>query len=176
MLECRLYLNRNSLMMKTQFISIVFFLLTAYTGNVSAAEQDVVAQQSLAHYKPVLTAEFKALLQTADAEAGKEYFMRKCSSCHDEYKSDTHGKGPNLWNVFGRKAGTAHGFAYSNAMRDSGHIWNYATLNYYLTKTERAVPGRIMNFRGIRKDKYRAKLLAFLRTMNDTPPELPAVE
>ena len=94
-------------------------------------------------------------------------------SLHDEYKSTTHGKGPNLWNVFGRKAGTAQGFAYSDAMRQSGHTWNFATLNYYLTRTDRAVPGRIMNFRGIRQDKYRAKLLLFLRSMNDTPPPLP---
>lgn len=162
--------------MKAQLLYMFLLLLTVSMSNVQASEQDDIAQQSLAHYKPALTAEFKALLKTADAEAGKAYFLRKCSSCHDEYKSDTHGKGPNLWNVFGRQAGSAAGFAYSDAMRESAHIWNFATLNYYLTRTERAVPGRIMNFRGIRQDKYRAKLLAFLRTMNDQPPELPAVE
>ena len=106
-------------------------------------------------------------------EAGKEYFLRKCSSCHDEFKSSTHGKGPNLWNVIGRQAGTAKDFDYSDAMRQSAHLWNYATLNYYLTKTKRAVPGRIMNFRGIRKDSDRAKLILFLRSMNDNPPPLP---
>jgi cytochrome c len=75
--------------------------------------------------------------------------------------------------VFGRQAGMAKDFDYSDAMRGSGHTWNYATLNYYLTKTERAVPGRAMNFRGIRKDADRAKLLLFLRTMNDQLPALP---
>ena len=99
--------------------------------------------------------------------------MRKCSSCHDEYKSSTHGKGPNLWNIFGRKAGTSKGFDYSVAMRQSGHIWDYATLNYYLSNTKRAVPGRIMNFKGIRKDSDRAKLLLFLRSMNDKQVPLP---
>ena len=129
--------------------------------------------ETLAHYQPVLTPEFKSLLKNADIAAGKHYFLRKCSSCHDEFKSETHGKGPNLWNVMGRKAGTAPEFDYSNAMRQSGHLWNYATLNYYLTDTKKAVPGRIMNFKGIKKDKDRAKLLLFLRTMNDNPPPLP---
>ncbi len=62
---------------------------------------------------------------------------------------------------------------FSKAMQQSGHTWDFATLNYYLTRTERAVPGRSMNFKGIRQDKYRAKLLLFLRSMNDMPPELP---
>lgn len=142
--------------------------------SLFASEEDVLAKQgALSSYKPTLTSEFKLMLNNADLAEGKEYFMRKCSSCHDEYNSDTHGKGPNLWNVFGRKAGTSAGFEYSEAMRQSGHTWNFATLNYYLTKTERAVPGRIMNFRGIRKDKYRAKLLLFLSSMNDNPPTLP---
>ena len=159
--------------MKKCCLSSLFLILSCYMMASLALEQEDKNQASLANYNPVLSADFKALLRTADVAAGEEFFMRKCSSCHDEYKSTTHGKGPNLWNVFGRKAGTSEGFAYSDAMRQSGHTWNFATLNYYLTRTERAVPGRIMNFRGIRQDKYRAKLLLFLSTMNDVPPALP---
>lgn len=168
--------------MKKQSVSALLFILSAYSvvsmgmdqGLESGAEnKDTLNKETLANFTPVLSVEVKQLLQTADATAGEEFFMRKCSSCHDEYKSDTHGKGPNLWNVMGRKAGSSPGFDYSDAMRQSGHTWNYATLNYYLTNTKRAVPGRIMNFKGIRKDKNRAKLLLFLRSMNDNPPPLP---
>ena len=165
-------MNKNY-SLPVNYLLALIFAVCFYSFNSQAAEQAGVSQESLANYTPVLSADFKELLNTADAAAGEEFFMRKCSSCHDAVKSDVHGKGPNLWNVFGRKAGTAEGFEYSDAMRQSGHIWNYATLNYYLTRTDRAVPGRIMNFRGIRKDAYRAKLLAFLRTMNDMPPALP---
>ncbi len=154
--------------MKIHSLFALLLILCALMTKLFASEDE-----TLANYQPTLTPEFKLLLKNADLAEGKEFFMRKCSSCHDEFNSDTHGKGPNLWNVFGRQAGTAEGFEYSDAMRQSGHTWNFATLNYYLTKTKRAVPGRIMNFRGIRKDKYRAKLLLFLRSMNDTPPELP---
>ena len=168
--------------MKKQSVSALLFILSAYSVVSSGMDQglesggenkETLNKETLANFTPVLSVEVKQLLQTADATAGEEFFMRKCSSCHDEYKSDTHGKGPNLWNVMGRKAGSSPGFDYSDAMRQSGHTWNYATLNYYLTNTKRAVPGRIMNFKGIRKDKNRAKLLLFLRSMNDNPPPLP---
>ena len=127
----------------------------------------------LSEFNPTLTDEFKHSLSTADVAAGEIVFMRKCSSCHDHEKTGGHGKGPHLWNIMGRKAGSAPGFEYSEAMRSSGHTWDYATLNYYLIRTDRAVPGRLMDFRGIRRDSERAKLLAFLRTLHDTPPPLP---
>lgn len=163
--------------MNRPLLSLLLLLLATVAPLSLATEQAVEkgtdSKEALAQYTPVLSPEFKALLKTAEVSAGEQYFMRKCSSCHDSEKSSVHGKGPNLWNVFGRKAGSAKGFAYSDAMRQSGHTWNYATLNYYLTNTKRAVPGRIMNFKGIRKDKDRAKLLRFLSSMNDEPPLLP---
>ncbi len=159
--------------MKKCFLFSLYLLLSVCVMSSFAENMGDKSQTSLASFKPTLSVGLIQLIKTADIAEGKEFFMRKCSSCHDEYKSEIHGKGPNLWNVFGRTAGTSEGFEYSDAMRQSGHIWNFATLNYYLTRTERAVPGRIMNFRGIRQDKYRAKLLLFLSTLNDTPPMLP---
>jgi len=129
--------------------------------------------ESLAEFTPVLSEEFKQLLKKADFDAGLAYFERKCGQCHDHKKTGGHSKGPLLWNVMGRKAGTITGFEFSAAMKKPGHTWDYATLNYYLTRTDRAVPGRTMNFRGIKKDAERANLLLFLRTLNDNPPPLP---
>ncbi|MBC8212837.1 MAG: c-type cytochrome [Gammaproteobacteria bacterium] len=141
----------------------------------SVSEQAFAEDESLRSYKPQLSDEFKDLLREAaqHPEQGEEIFMRKCSSCHDHKKAGGHGKGPHLWNVLGRQAGTVAKFYFSDAMSGSGHQWTLATLNYYLTNTEQAVPGRLMEFRGIRKDEERAKLIAFLRTLNDNPPALP---
>jgi len=129
--------------------------------------------ESLAEYTPTLTDEFKRLLRKADVKAGAAYFDRKCGQCHDHEKQGGHSKGPHLWNVLGRKAASIYGFEFSEGMRNSGHTWNYATLNYYLTRTDRAVPGRSMNLRGVKKESKRAELLAFIRTLNDKPPPLP---
>lgn len=127
----------------------------------------------LSSYDPPLTPELRAFLREASAEAGAQVFERKCATCHDGAKDGKPSKGPNLWNVFGRKAATFTDFKYSDAMRKSGHTWTYATLDYYLNDTERAVPGKSMDLSGLRSPKMRADLLAYLRTLNDAPPALP---
>lgn len=154
----------------TRLILISTALMAFSSVSFSA---DFKKSESLAEYTPVLTDEFKQLLKSADVDAGAKYFDRKCAQCHDHQKQGGHSKGPHLWNIMGRKAGTMPGFEYSEAMKKSGHSWNYATLNYYLTRTDRAVPGRSMNFRGIRQDDKRANLLLFIRTLSDNPPPLP---
>ncbi|MCK4710584.1 MAG: c-type cytochrome [Gammaproteobacteria bacterium] len=142
-------------------------LILTFSGQVFAEAK------ALAQFKPQLSEKFKSLLSVATPDQGEIIFMRKCSSCHDHEKSGGHGKGPHLWNLLGRQAGSISGFDFSDAMKKSGHSWNLASLNYYLTNTEQAVPGRSMEFRGIRRDKVRAKLLAFLQSLNDNPPQQP---
>lgn len=127
----------------------------------------------LSEFTPKLSAEFKTLLNQANIDKGERVFMRKCAACHFIRKDGSHDTGPHLWNILGRQAGTAKNFEYSKAMAESGHIWNFATLNYFLTRTDRAVPGRKMKFRGIRKDKDRANLLAYIRQAHDNPPPIP---
>jgi cytochrome c len=124
-------------------------------------------------YAPPLTPELKARLTQADLDAGARYFERKCSQCHDGVKTGGHAKGPFLWNVFGRKAGTIPGFEFSPAMKGVGIAWNFATLDYYLADTERAVPGKAMNFTGITDDALRAAVVVFVSRLGDSPPPLP---
>lgn len=145
--------------------------LTAGMLVISGALADD-ATGPLSQYQPPLSEPFRQQLREADLAKGENSFMRKCSACHDHKQQGGHGKGPHLWNLLGRKAGTIAGFEFSAAMRDSGHTWNISTLNYYLTDTEQAVPGRLMDFRGIRRDKERANLIAFLLQFNDNPPDL----
>ncbi len=144
------------------------------TGLLIILTGQVVAEgKTLAEFEPSLSKEFKILLGSVSPAKGELIFLRKCSSCHDHEKAGGHGKGPHLWNLFNRQAGSATGFDFSKAMKNSGHRWNFANINYYLSNTEQAVPGRIMEFRGIRRDKIRARLIAFLRILNDNPPPLP---
>lgn len=133
----------------------------------------VLAQGAMPGFTPSLDAGLKARLGQADLAAGERFFERRCSQCHDTAKEGGHGKGPHLWNVFGRKAATIPGFKFSDAMQQAAVTWDYATLDYYLADTERAIPGRAMNFIGIPDDRLRASVIAYLRTFNDTPPSLP---
>lgn len=143
--------------MRLTFLS----LLIAIAFNVQAEDK------SLKTYQPVISAEFKAAMAKADVDKGAKYFDKKCSTCHDAKKDGLHNMGPNLWNIAGRKAGGAAGFDYSEAMKASGHTWDLATLNHFLTNTKKAVPGRKMNFRGIRKEQDRANVIAYLLSAKD---------
>lgn len=69
--------------------------------------------------------------------------------------------------------GAMPGFEFSAAMQQTGIVWDYATLDDYLADTERAIPGKAMNFMGIPDPALRAAAVAYLRTLNDAPPPLP---
>jgi len=151
------------------------FILSAGAICIACASLFAYAQTPgpLGAYQPALTDELKARLKQADIAAGARFFERKCSQCHDGEKTGSHAKGPLLWNVFGRRAGSIAGFAFSPAMRNAGVVWDYATLDYYLADTERAVPGRAMDFAGIPDAALRAAVVVYLSRLNDTPPPPP---
>lgn len=130
------------------------------------------AEGPLSRYAPPNDPALAKRIARADAAAGERVFDRRCATCHDAEKSGAHSKGPHLWNVVGRRAGSAPGFPYSDSMRSSGHTWTLATLDYFLTDTERAVPRRAMDFTGIPDPAARAELIAYLRTRSDAPVPL----
>ena len=97
----------------------------------------------------------------ADAAAGKAVFNR-CGICHTIAAGARSTVGPNLHGVFGRKAGTFDEFAYSEAMKSSGIVWDDDTLRKYLHAPREVVPGGKMAFPGIKDDEQLADLLAYL--------------
>ena len=70
--------------------------------------------------------------------------------------------GPRHCGLFGRKAGTVPGFAYSEAMRASGIVWTAKTLDRFLAAPLEAVPGTSMGYAGIPDPAERRDLVAFL--------------
>ncbi len=129
--------------------------------------------EALVDFQPELDVPVAEMIRQADPQKGQRLFMRKCSACHDATKGIGHGKGPNLWGLVNRPAGRAKGFAYSAALQKSNFDWTYANLNYYLTRTDRAIPGVAMNFRGISNAQQRAEVISYLRSRHDDPPPLP---
>jgi len=89
--------------------------------------------------------------------------FRRCATCHTIAAGGRNAVGPNLHDVFGRKAGTAPGFSYSPAMRASGLTWDEATLDRFLTNPQTTVPGTRMAFAGIADPAQRREVIAYLK-------------
>jgi cytochrome c len=113
----------------------------------------------------VLVAIFSlALLATsarADEPAGAE--LQKCKICHALDEAGGNRVGPSLHGVFGRMAGTAAGFAYSDAMKASGIVWDDETLAKFLRDPKDSLPGNRMSFPGIKDDALLHDLLQRLK-------------
>ncbi|MDH3233947.1 MAG: cytochrome c family protein [Alphaproteobacteria bacterium] len=92
------------------------------------------------------------------AVRGRQIYER-CQGCHS---IDRDRAGPRHRGLFGRRAGTVPGFAYSDAMRRSGIIWTAATLDRFLAAPTKAVPGTSMGFDGVKDPRERADLIAYL--------------
>jgi cytochrome c len=87
--------------------------------------------------------------------------FNKCKICHvlDE---PTNRMGPYLVGIIGRQAGTAEGFKYSDAMKESGVVWNDETLAAYLADPRAYIPGNRMFFPGLKQEEEIRDLLAYL--------------
>ena len=94
---------------------------------------------------------------------GKRVYLM-CRSCHSTESDGRHKVGPNLHGLFGRKAGTAEGFKYSDAVKDSGITWSEATINEWLVKPKNFLPGNKMAFAGVPKEDDRKALIAYLKS------------
>ncbi len=91
---------------------------------------------------------------------GQEVYAR-CAGCHAIQENRT---GPLHCGLFGRRAGTAPGFAgYSDAMRRSRLVWTERELDVFLKSPLDKVPGTSMGYAGVKNDAERADLIAWLR-------------
>ncbi|PNU03476.1 hypothetical protein A8V01_06520 [Novosphingobium guangzhouense] len=104
-----------------------------------------------------------ASAQTANAQAGKRLFMR-CQACHSTAAGQPNKVGPNLNGFFGKKAASRPGFRFSPALTKSAVKWDDKSLNAWLERPSKLVPGTTMAFPGIAKPEDRATLIAWLKT------------
>ena len=92
-------------------------------------------------------------------DRGKEIFEKRCTGCHS---LDDQRAGPRLRGVYGRKAGVASDFPYSDELKKSSIVWNAETLDAWLKEPEQVVPGTDMAFR-MPKSEERAAIIEYLK-------------
>jgi cytochrome c len=113
------------------------------------------------------------VLPTADVAAGKT-LSTKCEQCHDLSKGGPNKIGPNLFGVVDRVRASHEGFAYSSAMKGKPGNWTYDELFKFIKAPGVDIPGTKMSFAGLRSEKDRINLIAYLRTEADAQAAIPA--
>jgi cytochrome c len=100
-----------------------------------------------------------ALAGAGDPVHGKAVFQKRCTGCH---AMDADREGPRLSGVYGRKAGSIAGFAYSKGLKSSGITWTDTTLEKWLSDPDLMISDNNMSF-SVPKAEERRDLIAFLR-------------
>jgi cytochrome c len=96
-----------------------------------------------------------------DVAAGEQSF-RKCLPCHAVGEDARNKVGPLLNGLEGRKSGTIEGYNYTDANKNSGITWSEASFKEYITDPRAKIPGTKMVFAGIKNDKEKGDLWAYL--------------
>ena len=160
------------------FIKPIYLTQNAYP--IEGAEDEAAAGATnhqgaggaagTADLKPI-----EPLLAAADPTNGQG-IAKKCLQCHSFESGGPNKVGPNLWNVLGGPLGHISSYTYSkalSAMKEKGTTWTYENLNHFLHRPGSFIQGTKMAFAGIAKEKDRADLIAYLRTLSDNPKPLP---
>ena len=96
-----------------------------------------------------------------DVAAGKTSF-NKCMACHSIGEGAKNKVGPELNGLDGRKSGTAEGYSYSDANKNSGITWNAEQFKEYIKNPREEIPGTKMAFPGIKNENEINNLWAFV--------------
>ncbi|WP_052710459.1 c-type cytochrome [Azospirillum thiophilum] len=111
----------------------------------------------------LLSMPFSPFTRKSAAAEGETLFRQQCGTCHSVKKDDGPRAGPPLYGLIGRKAGTADGFEYSDALRGAGFAWDAGHLERWLANSNAFVPGSYMNYRQD-DDSVRRSIVNFLES------------
>lgn len=97
-----------------------------------------------------------------DVAAGEKSW-NKCRACHQLGETAKNTVGPQLNGLFGRVAGTAEGYNYSAANKNSGITWDETVFAEYIKDPKAKIPGTKMAFAGIKNENEIRDLTAFIK-------------
>ena len=115
------------------------------------------------------------LMAKADVKRGESTFTQ-CKACHTVEKGGKTGIGPNLYNVVERPIAGTEGFAYSPALQGKAKAdgkWSFEHLQAFITNPRGYANGTKMAFAGVKDPARVADVLAYLRSLADSPVALP---
>jgi len=118
--------------------------------------------------KKAILATLPTAYQGADLDNGQTKFAL-CQSCHTVGKGEAPMVGPNLWGVFGRKAGSAPGFTYSDGLKALNVTWDAPTIDKWISNPRGMDPTTKMTYLGMENPKDRIDVVAYLKVVTTAP-------
>jgi cytochrome c len=97
-----------------------------------------------------------------DLAAGENSF-KKCLPCHAVGPDAKNKVGPELNGLDGRKSGSADGYNYTDANKNSGITWNEQEFKDYIQDPRAKIKGTKMVFAGIKNETEITNLWAYLK-------------
>ncbi len=104
------------------------------------------------------------LIAGADLAKGQK-LSKACAACHSFDKGGANKIGPNLFGVYNAGKGKKAGFSYSDALIAKGGKWDVDSLNQFLWKPKKYMPGTKMNYAGMKKAADRAAMVKYLQSL-----------
>lgn len=168
------FLGTVFILMSISLISDTLFYSPAPEKPGYIVEAAEAAAPAAGGEAPAAIEPIAPLLASADAAAGETVF-KKCVACHTPESGGANKVGPNLWGIVGRPIGSHAGFGYSAGMKEyaSNGAWDYEKLSAFIAAPKATVKGTAMGYAGLKKADERANLIAYLRTLADSPAPLP---
>ena len=135
----------------------------ASTGETTRLTAVTLGEQTVLSSKEYLAQDTYA---TADTDRGETLSMQ-CRACHTLDQGGADVLGPNLFGLFGRTAGSAPGYSYSEALATSDFVWTPRALDAWLAQPYPFLPDNRMSFAGLPDSNDRNAVIAYLLQHTD---------
>jgi cytochrome c len=108
---------------------------------------------------------FSSAARAQDVAAGETSF-KKCLACHSIGEGAKNKVGPVLNGLDGRHSGSADGYSYSDANKNSGITWGKDQFLEYIKDPKAKIPGTKMAFAGIKNETEANNLWAYISSFD----------
>jgi glucose/arabinose dehydrogenase/cytochrome c2 len=132
-------------------------------GAPQEAQQKRVARRLQAQPKT------ESNLPPGDPLEGRVEFRARCAACHS-VRGEIHGGkiGPDLSEVYGRRAGSLPDFNYSDVLAESPQVWDFGSMDLFIANPDGYMPGTNMLSAPVTDAEARRDIIAFLQDLGRT--------